>query len=110
MEGEKFILGMVMYTIKNENLREYVRKGIIKELKGKRLDQSCYEINCHGGKTGEIVAKIHEICKKAEEETNEHFYKEDPDGDNDFVTFYRATNSIYKENRDKIQRNPVVGE
>lgn len=38
------------------------------------------------------------------------FYKNDPDGYNDFVAFCRATDSIYKDNRDKIQRNPVVVE
>ena len=110
MENEKFISGMVMYTIKDKNLIDAVRESIIENLEGKRLDQSCYEINCNDKTTGEIVEKIMELCEKAKKKTNEEFFKDDSNENSDFVTFYRATNSNYKNNRDKIQRIPVVGE
>lgn len=96
-----FISGMVMYTIKNEGLRNAVREGIINEFGDKLLDQSSYEIPCAGYLRGEAVTSLKEICKNAETESNAKF------GDDDFVTFYRATDSN-DEQRDKIKRIKII--
>lgn len=96
-----FISGMVMYTIKNEDLRNAVRDGIISEFGDKPLDQSSYEIPCAGELRGGAVTSLKNICKNAEEGSNTKFC------DDDFVTFYRATDSI-DEQRDKIKRIKII--
>ncbi len=92
---------MVMYTIKNEDLRNAVRKGIINEFKDNPLDQSTYEILCAGELKGAVVAKLKEICAIAEKESNAKFCVDD------FVAFYRATDSN-DEKRDKIKRIKII--
>lgn len=97
----KFISGMVMYTIENEDLRNAVHDGIINKFGDKPLDQSSYEISCAGELRGDAVTSLKEICKNAEKKSNAKFC------DDDFVAFYRATDSN-DEKRDKIKRIKII--
>ena len=99
---------MVMYTIKNDDLREKVRDGIIDRYGKHILNESTYEIKCASESPSSIVSVLEKICAAAKKETGKEFIKNDPGNKNDFVTFYRATNSDDKENRDRIQLITIV--
>jgi hypothetical protein len=111
MSNSKFISGMVMYTISEKELRDYIRKSITdknNDFDAEFLDQSTYAISCSGKILSVILDKLKSICEKAKKETGKDFLKTNKEEENDFVAFYHATNSDYKENRDKIQRIPIV--
>lgn len=97
----QYISGMVMYTIQNDKLRDYIREGIINVWGDHQLDQSTYEIHCAGKSKGEVMEKLKTICEEAVSKSDLTFDKED------FVVFYRATNSNDKSNRDRIERIPI---
>ncbi len=107
MDKNRFISGMVMYTIKDDDLRKYVHDCIINEFGDNPLDESTYEIQCAAELHGETVKKLKAICENARKETRKDFIKGNPKGNNDFVTFYRATDSSspYKY---KIERFVIV--
>ena len=63
MQNQKYISGMVMYTIQNENLRKAIHTGIAEEFKSKPIDQSTYEIPCAGDLKREIEDKLKKICE-----------------------------------------------
>lgn len=99
----QYISGMVMYTIQNDKLRDYIREGIINVWGDHQLDQSTYVIHCAGISKGEVMKKLKKICEEAESKSNMSFDKED------YVVFYRATNSDDNPNRDRIERIPIIG-
>jgi hypothetical protein len=102
MESEKFISGMVVYTIKNDDLRNKIREEIINKFGEHPIDQSSYEIHCAAERKGVIVSSLERICENAVKVTNEEYTNDD------FVAFYRATNSDDKEHRDRIERITIV--
>ena len=94
MSNNRFISGMVMYTIKDDDLRKKVHDGIIDEFGDNELNESTYEIKCASESTSRTVSVLEKICTYAKKETGKEFIKNDPENKNDFVTFYRATNSL----------------
>lgn len=107
MDNNIFISGMVMYTIKDDDLRNYVHDGIINEFGNHPLDESTYEIPYAAELHGETVMKLKAICENARKETCKDFIKGNPKGNNDFVTFYRATDSSSRY-KNKIERFVIV--
>lgn len=98
----KYFSGIIVYTIQNDKLRDEFRNIILADLKSEELDQSCYGIKCAGDIPSETVKKIKQACCDAKNESGKNFSSED------FVCFYRATNSDDKENRDRIQRIEII--
>ena len=93
-----------MYTIKNDSLRDAVREGIIEKFGNLPLDQSTYEIRCAARGSNEIKGQLEEICKRAKTDSGADFCEDD------FITFYRATNSNYLDDqRDRIERITIIG-
>ena len=104
MNKPNFISGMMMYTISSDDLRTAVREGIIEKFGNLPLDQSTYVIHCAAENSNEIKNQLQDICKKAKFDSGADFSKDD------FITFYRATNSNYPdEQRDRIERIAIVG-
>ena len=87
----KYFSGIIVYTIQNDKLRDEFRNIILADLKGEELDQSCYGIACAGVIPSETVKKIKQACCDAKNESGKNFSSED------FVCFYRATNSDDKK-------------